>query len=82
MAVESNQSVFEVHEPAGRVYRIWADGRIEGFAPGATIINGIAPSFDYVAGLLIQATRHGRVVTDKELADATAGGPRAGSSAE
>lgn len=73
---------FEVHEPQGRVYRIWLDGRIEGFVPGSIIVNGIAPSFDYLAALLIQAVRHGRAVTDQELADALAGGPRADSSAE
>lgn len=32
---------FEVTEPGGKVYRIWADGRVEGFAPGAIICNRI-----------------------------------------
>jgi hypothetical protein len=69
---------FEVHEPSGHVYRVWLDGRVEGFAPGAMVVNGIAPSYDYAASLLMLAAQHRRVVADEQLAHVLDGGLGAG----
>jgi len=33
--------VFLVRDVFGTTYKIWADGRIEGFGPGCTIVNKI-----------------------------------------
>ena len=38
-----NEFPFEIHERSGNVYRVWSDGRIEGFEEGAVILNGFAP---------------------------------------
>ena len=34
---------FEVHQRDGRVFRIWLNGKIEGFEPNALIVNGMLP---------------------------------------
>ena len=34
---------FEIHQRDGRVYRIWLNGKIEGFEPNSMIINGLIP---------------------------------------
>jgi len=36
----SDEPIFEVRTPAG-VYKIWSDGRIGGFPPGASVVNRI-----------------------------------------
>lgn len=47
--------IFEIEERGGKVYRIWADGSVEGFdAEGAVVRNGIIPAMDYLAGLAIR----------------------------
>lgn len=35
------EEAFRVIDPDGKTYRIWADGRIEGFAQPAIVNNGI-----------------------------------------
>lgn len=35
--------IFEIHERSGKCYRIWPDGRIEGFPYDAFVINRIWP---------------------------------------
>ena len=39
-----NNGYFEVQEPNGKVYRIWLNGRTEGFAEGALVFNRMAPA--------------------------------------
>ena len=34
---------FEVRQRDGRVYRVWLNGRIEGFEPNSLVINGMMP---------------------------------------
>lgn len=50
------QPIFEVTEPSGKVYRIWANGKLQGFeAEGAIVSNGIMPALDYLRGLIVRA---------------------------
>ena len=60
-----SKPIFEVQEPSGKIYRIWAEGRIEGFEAGAVIINRVAPLMNYAYGLLKKAVDHG-LVTDEQ----------------
>jgi len=39
--MDATVPIFEIHERGGKVYRIWPDGRIEGFPSDAVIVNGI-----------------------------------------
>ncbi len=42
------QEAFKVIEPSGKTYRVYSDGRIEGFERGAVIVN-------YLPSLLLSA---------------------------
>ncbi len=42
------EEAFKVIEPSGKIYRIYADGRVEGFAGGSMIFNRI-PSLEHQA---------------------------------
>ena len=42
------REAFRITEPSGKTYRVFADGRAEGFEPGAFICN-------YIPSLLVEA---------------------------
>jgi len=44
-AGKNQTEVFRVTEPDGRTYRLFADGKIRGFAPGAVVFNRIPNLF-------------------------------------
>ncbi len=48
MSDEIEREVFKITEPVGNVYRIFADGHVEGFVPGSVIAN-------YIPALLASA---------------------------
>lgn len=52
---------FKVIEPDGRTYQLFAEGRIEGFAPGASMVN-------YVPTLIALAVAESFVPSEAELA--------------
>jgi len=35
--------LFELRGPGGEVWKLWADGRAEGFPPGTVLMNKAAP---------------------------------------
>jgi hypothetical protein len=61
------EPIFVIYEPSGKKYRIWGNGKIEGFQEGAVIMNGILPMMNYAYGLLKKAVDNG-LITDEEAA--------------
>jgi hypothetical protein len=53
------EPIFEVHSPDGDVFRIWADGRIDGFPPGSMVLNRAAPRVHLTLGLLASVAGSG-----------------------
>lgn len=49
-----------LYGPGGEVWRLWADGRVEGFPDGTIVCNAVAPLFD--ALLSAQKQRPGAAV--------------------
>lgn len=60
--------VFQVHERSGKTYRIWADGRTEGFEDGAIISNGALAWINLAKGLAIKARDNG-LISAEQAAD-------------
>lgn len=58
----------ELLEPSGKRYRIWADGRSDGFVDGVVISNGILPLLQYAQCLQKKAIDHGLLAAE-EAAD-------------
>ena len=51
--------IFEVHERKGKIYKIFANGDIEGFEVGAVISNGITPLINAMVEIKYSSTaRH------------------------
>lgn len=51
-----NHLLFELHEiSTGRTFRLWYDGKIEGFAEDTMILNYAAPFINALLGSLIKA---------------------------
>lgn len=62
--MNSERPVFEFHEYSGKVYRIWWDGRTEGFGEGF-ILNRIVPIVHIAQSLAIKA-RNANLITDDD----------------
>ncbi|MDP1594156.1 MAG: hypothetical protein Q8L80_07930 [Gallionella sp.] len=60
-----DKPIFEVVYLDGRRYRIFADGRIEGFPDGAIISNGILAWVNLAKGLAIQARNNGLISAEE-----------------
>ena len=48
------RAIFKITEPSGKIYRIFADGRAEGFEPGAVVCNyipAVLASVEVTAGM-------------------------------
>lgn len=67
MNTYKEQPAFEIHTPdEGKKYKIWADGRIEGFGDGhLNIINRIAPLLHVTRGLIIKSRDNGLITTEQ-----------------
>lgn len=58
--------IVELFVPAtGHRYRIWADGRYEGFPDGAVISNGVLPLLQYAQCLQKKAIDHGLIAKEQ-----------------
>lgn len=60
--------IVELYAPSGHCYRIWADGRYEGFPEGSFIKNGVLPLLQYAQCLQKKAIDHG-LITKEQAAD-------------
>lgn len=58
---------FEAYAPDGsKHYKVWADGRIEGFGEGAIIVvNRIAPLLHLAQGLVIKSRDNGLISAEQ-----------------
>ena len=57
----STAPLFEVVTPDGHAFRIWPDGRAEGFPAGSVLTNGLAPRLSLTLGLVVRARNGGRI---------------------
>lgn len=60
--------LFEVVTPAGDVFRIWPNGKAEGFPEGSVLINGVAPRLALTLGLVVRARNCGRISEEQAAA--------------
>lgn len=60
--------IIEMHERSGKIYRIWADGRSDGFEDGVIIYNGAIAWINLAKGLAIKARDNG-LISDEQAAD-------------
>ncbi|GEM_PF-2060756 len=61
----SSAPLFEVVTPDGHTFRIWSDGRAEGFPAGSVLTNGLAPRLSFTLGLVVRARNGGRISEDE-----------------
>lgn len=59
------KTVFEAHQPDGKVFRVFEDGTWEGFADGTWVINNWLSMLHYERGLRIQAVNQRLVPNEK-----------------
>ena len=58
-------AIFEINEPSGKTYKIFADGNTEGFEEGAVVANGVMPWIDLAKGLAIKARDNGLISVEQ-----------------
>lgn len=56
---DMEKPIIEMHERSGKIYRIWVDGRSEGFEEGAIIYNNALALINLAKGLTIKAINNG-----------------------
>ncbi len=74
--------LFEVVAPSGHTFRIWPNGRAEGFPEGSVLTNSLAPRLAHTLGMVARLRNGGRFNTcvAEQILDAwddRAGGPSA-----
>lgn len=73
--------LFEIVAPSGLTFRIWPNGRVEGFPEGSVLTNSLAPRLAHTLGMVARLRNGGRFATQVAEQILDAWDDRAGGSA-
>jgi hypothetical protein len=48
--MQDDELLFELHGPDGQVWRVYLDGRVQGFPPGTKVVNHALPAVNRLIG--------------------------------
>ena len=59
------ETIFEAHQPDGKVFRIFRDGTTDGFEPGTHLFNRWVSYLNLESGLRIKAEQQLRIASEE-----------------